>query len=110
MKITTPSMSSRRQKRSMCWEWFIKVWYVADNDRHVAADNMKMVNISSHLIPAMFFLLGVWYIQQYLATRYSGSLAPISLLSPTRCGYTTNWRTKREPSLIWADSYVISTG
>jgi hypothetical protein len=26
----------------MCWEWFIKVWYVADNDRHVTAVNMKM--------------------------------------------------------------------
>ena len=42
MKITTPSMSSRRQKCSMCWEWFIKVWYVADSDRHVTAANMKI--------------------------------------------------------------------
>lgn len=42
MKITTPSMSSRRQKCSTCWEWFIKVWYVADKDRHVTAVNMKM--------------------------------------------------------------------
>ena len=40
--MTTPSMSSRRQKCSMYWEWFIKVWYVADNDRHVAAVNMKI--------------------------------------------------------------------
>jgi hypothetical protein len=23
-------------------EWFIKVWYVADNERHVTAVNMKM--------------------------------------------------------------------
>ena len=42
MKITTPNMSSRRQKFSTCWEWFIKVWYVADNDRHRTAVNMKM--------------------------------------------------------------------
>ena len=42
MKITTPSMSSRRQKCSTCWEWFIRVWYVADNDRHLTAVNMKM--------------------------------------------------------------------
>lgn len=41
MKMTTPSISSRRQKRSTCWEWFIKVWYVADNDRHATAANMK---------------------------------------------------------------------
>lgn len=40
--MTTPSMSSRRQKCSTRWEWFIKVWYVADNDRHVTAANMKM--------------------------------------------------------------------
>jgi hypothetical protein len=44
MKITTPSMSNRRQKCSMCWEWFIKVWYVADNDKHVTAVNMKIEN------------------------------------------------------------------
>ena len=42
MKVTTPSMSSRRHKCSMRCEWFIMVWYVADNDRHVAAVNMKM--------------------------------------------------------------------
>jgi len=29
-------------------------------------------NIYSHLIPAVFFLLGECYIQQYLASRYSG--------------------------------------
>lgn len=32
----------------------------------------ESVNIYSHLIPAVFFLLGGWYIQQYLASRYSG--------------------------------------
>lgn len=32
----------------------------------------ESVNIYSHLIPAIFFLLGEWYIQQYLASRYSG--------------------------------------
>ncbi|KAK5351777.1 hypothetical protein LTR11_003876 [Exophiala xenobiotica] len=32
----------------------------------------ESVNIYSHLIPAVFFLLGEWYIQQYLASRYSG--------------------------------------
>jgi len=42
MKTTTPSMSRRRQKCSTCWEWFNKVWYVVDNDRHVTAVNMKM--------------------------------------------------------------------
>jgi adiponectin receptor len=29
-------------------------------------------NIYSHLIPAVIFLLGEWYILQYLASRYSG--------------------------------------
>jgi hypothetical protein len=42
MNITSPSMSSRRQIRSMCWEWFAKVQYVADNEKHVTAANMKM--------------------------------------------------------------------
>lgn len=32
----------------------------------------ESVNIYSHLIPAVFFFLGVWYIQQYLTSRYSG--------------------------------------
>lgn len=32
----------------------------------------ESVNIYSHLIPAVFFLLGEWFIQQYLASRYSG--------------------------------------
>ncbi|KAK1769638.1 hemolysin-III family protein [Phialemonium atrogriseum] len=32
----------------------------------------ESVNIHSHLIPAIFFLLGEWYIQQYLASRYYG--------------------------------------
>jgi adiponectin receptor len=32
----------------------------------------ESVNIYSHLIPAVFFLLGEWYINQYLASRYSG--------------------------------------
>ncbi|OAQ61384.1 hemolysin-III family protein [Purpureocillium lilacinum] len=32
----------------------------------------ESVNIYSHLIPAVFFLLGEWYIQQYLASKYSG--------------------------------------
>ena len=32
----------------------------------------ESVNIYSHLIPAVFFLLGEWYILQYLAGRYSG--------------------------------------
>ncbi len=31
----------------------------------------ESVNIYSHLIPAIFFLLGEGYIQQYLASRYS---------------------------------------
>lgn len=42
MKITIPIMSNCRQTCSRCWEWFIKVWYVADKDRHVAAVHMKM--------------------------------------------------------------------
>jgi hypothetical protein len=42
MKITIPSMSSRRHRYSTSGEWFIKVWYVADSDRHVKAVNMKM--------------------------------------------------------------------
>ncbi|KAL5042081.1 hypothetical protein BDW71DRAFT_200870 [Aspergillus fruticulosus] len=32
----------------------------------------ETVNIYSHLIPAVLFLLGDWRIQQYLASRYSG--------------------------------------
>ncbi|EEQ30825.1 hypothetical protein McanMca71_002103 [Microsporum canis] len=32
----------------------------------------ESVNIYSHLIPAVFFLLGEWYIRQYLTSRYSG--------------------------------------
>lgn len=32
----------------------------------------ESVNIYTHLIPAVFFLLGEWYIQQYFASRYSG--------------------------------------
>ncbi|EFW18652.1 hypothetical protein D8B26_005393 [Coccidioides posadasii str. Silveira] len=32
----------------------------------------ETVNIYSHLIPAIFFLLGEYYMQQYLASRYSG--------------------------------------
>ncbi|KAJ5675560.1 hemolysin-III family protein [Penicillium macrosclerotiorum] len=31
----------------------------------------ESVNIYSHLIPAIFFLLGEWYLQQYLTSRYS---------------------------------------
>lgn len=32
----------------------------------------ESVNIYSHLIPAVLFLLGEWYMQQYLASRYPG--------------------------------------
>ncbi|TVY29114.1 ADIPOR-like receptor [Lachnellula hyalina] len=32
----------------------------------------ESVNIYTHLIPAVFFLLGEWYLQQYLTSRYSG--------------------------------------
>lgn len=32
----------------------------------------ESVNIYSHLIPAVFFLLGEWRIQHYLVSRYSG--------------------------------------
>lgn len=32
----------------------------------------ESVNIYSHLIPAVLFLLGEWYVQRYLASRYSG--------------------------------------
>lgn len=42
MKITTPRMSNRRQRCSMCCEWFIKVWYAVDNDKQMTADNMKI--------------------------------------------------------------------
>lgn len=35
----------------------------------------ESVNIYSHLIPAILFLLGEWYIQQYLASRYLGVTA-----------------------------------
>ena len=31
----------------------------------------ESVNIFSHLVPGIAFLLGEWYIQQYLASRYS---------------------------------------
>ncbi|KIW81573.1 hypothetical protein Z517_04599 [Fonsecaea pedrosoi CBS 271.37] len=32
----------------------------------------ESVNIYSHLVPAVAFLLGEWYLQQYLGSRYSG--------------------------------------
>ncbi|KAI0203577.1 hemolysin-III related-domain-containing protein [Astrocystis sublimbata] len=32
----------------------------------------ESVNIYSHLIPAVLFLLGQWHLQQYLASRYPG--------------------------------------
>lgn len=32
----------------------------------------ETVNIYSHLIPAVVFLLGEWYLTQYLASRYPG--------------------------------------
>ncbi|EFQ99443.1 adiponectin receptor protein 1 [Nannizzia gypsea CBS 118893] len=31
----------------------------------------ESVNIYSHLIPAVFFMLGEWYLQQYLISKYS---------------------------------------
>ncbi|PSN67548.1 hemolysin-III family protein [Corynespora cassiicola Philippines] len=36
----------------------------------------ESVNIYSHLIPAVVFFLGEWYIQQYFASRYSGVTSP----------------------------------
>lgn len=51
----------------------------------------ESVNIYSHLIPAVFFLLGEWYIQQYLAGRYSEVTAAdfiafsIFMLTATTC-------------------------
>lgn len=35
----------------------------------------ESVNIYSHLIPAVLFLLGEWFVGQYLASRYSGVTA-----------------------------------
>jgi adiponectin receptor len=32
----------------------------------------ESVNIYSHLVPAVFFLLGEWHIKQYLNSRYPG--------------------------------------
>lgn len=65
MKITIPSMSSHRQKCSTCWEWFIKVWYVADNDRHVTAVNMKMEKAmkSAPVIPGYLLMRYCWTYQ-----------------------------------------------
>jgi len=57
MKTITPSMSSRRQKCSICWEWFIKVWYVADNDRYVAAVNMKIEKVMKSALVTPEYLL-----------------------------------------------------
>jgi len=51
----------------------------------------ETVNIYSHLIPAVIFLLGEWFIQQYLASRYSGVTAAdfiafsIFMLSAVTC-------------------------
>ncbi|KAL4971431.1 hemolysin-III family protein [Aspergillus desertorum] len=51
----------------------------------------ESVNIYSHLIPAVFFLLGEWYTQQYLASRYSGATGAdfiafsISMLTAVTC-------------------------
>ena len=36
----------------MCWEWFIKVWYIVDNDRHVTPVNMYSVDGESNEIGA----------------------------------------------------------
>ena len=35
----------------------------------------ESINIYSHLIPAVLFLVGEWYIQQYLTNRYFGVTA-----------------------------------
>ena len=46
----------------------------------------ESVNIYSHLIPAVFFLLGEWHIfRSTLLADTPGSLVLISLLSPSSC-------------------------
>lgn len=46
----------------MCREWFIKVWYVVDNDRHVTAVNIKMENaiISAPVTPEYLLVRYCW--------------------------------------------------
>jgi hypothetical protein len=57
IKITTPSISSRRQRCSTCWEWFNKVWYVAESDRQVTAVNMKIENPTKSVSVTPAYLL-----------------------------------------------------
>jgi hypothetical protein len=61
MKTTIPSISSRRQKYSIFWEWFIKVWYVANNDRHVTAVNMKIEKAMKSALVILEYLLARYY-------------------------------------------------
>ena len=57
IKITIPNMSNRRQKFSTRWEWFTKVWYTADNDRHKAAANIKMERVIKSALVTPEYLL-----------------------------------------------------
>ncbi|RAH63891.1 hemolysin III family protein [Aspergillus aculeatinus CBS 121060] len=60
----------------------------------------ESVNIYSHLIPAVAFLLGEWYIQQYLTSKYpnvtvaDGFIFAFFLLTATTClGLSTTYHT-----------------
>lgn len=57
MNITTPSMSSRRHIRSTCQEWFVKVWYIAENDKHVAAAIIKIEKATRSAVVILEYLL-----------------------------------------------------
>jgi len=50
-------MSSRRQKCSTCWEWFIKVWYAADSDKHMTAANIKIEKAMKSAAVTLEYLL-----------------------------------------------------
>jgi len=61
MKITTPSMSNRKQRFSICSECFSRVWYVADNERQITAANMKIEKIIKSAAVTPEYLLARYF-------------------------------------------------
>ncbi|PVH67396.1 hemolysin-III family protein [Cadophora sp. DSE1049] len=63
--------------RSECNQWILHRYRPISGSAHASFYSWsyihnESINIYSHLIPAILFLLGEWYIQQYLTRRYSG--------------------------------------
>lgn len=58
-------------------QWILRGYRPISGSAHASFSSWsyihnESVNIYSHLIPAVFFLLGEWHIQQYLVSKYSG--------------------------------------